>query len=409
MATKILVIDDDKFIHKVIKRSLEPIGFDVRYAFNGHSGIEATLEDKPDIILLDVEMPGANGYEVCEHLKNLPDVKHIVIVFLSSQCSLRERLQGYEVGGDDYLTKPFEKEHLIARLKVLGKYQQERKEMQAQYKLAQKTAITAMTGTSEIAIALQFMERSIGYTSIEETMQGLLETPDQFHMDCCVCIENSFDNSVNNYDWYSSDGTVSPLEKELVEMSDKNLRFLDFGCRTVAHYQPVSILVKNMPLDDMSRYGRLKDLLPVLLSIVNTKLNALRIYVALIDQSKELRESFTGIRKNLFTLASTLVKNRERSSLLTTDAVHNLGLKFMGMGLEVDQETFLIDLIESSFSETLDAIDIGEQLRHSFSFILENLSDTMSKHDTLLEEFIQSQTENINSPPAEVDDDIELF
>lgn len=405
MTTKILVIDDDKFIHKVIKRALEPFDFDVRYAFDGKSGIDATLIDRPDIILLDVEMPGANGYEVCEHLKNVKAVKDIAIVFLSSQSSLRERLQGYEVGGDDYLTKPFEKEHLVARLKVLGKYQKERKEMQEQYQLAQKTAITAMTGTSEISIALQFMERSITYTSIEETMQGLLETTDQFQMECCVCI----DNGLENYDWYSSDGAVSPLEKELVEMSDKNLRFMDFGCRTVAHYHPVSILVKNMPLDDMNRYGRLKDLLPVLLSIVNTKLNALKTFVALVDQSKDLRHSFIGIRKNLFTLASTLVKNRERSNLLTTDAINNLSMKFMGMGLETDQEAFIIDLIESSFTDTLNAIDIGEQLRHSFSFILDNLNETMSKHDSLLEEFIQSQAEKVSVAPEEIDDDIELF
>lgn len=405
MTTKILVIDDDKFMHKLIKRALEPFDFIVECAPDGQSGIAETLSYQPDIILLDVEMPGTNGYEVCEHLKNLDNVKDIAIVFLSSQSSLRERLQGYEVGGDDYLTKPFEKEHLVARLKVLGKYQKERKEMKEQYRLAQQTAITAMTGTSEISLALQFMERSISYTTIEETMQGLLETTDQFQMDCCVCIHNGNDN----YDWFSSDGTISPLEKELVEMSDKSLRFLDFGCRTVAHYQPVSILVKNMPLDDMDRYGRLKDLLPVLLSIVNTKFNALKIYAALITQSKELKHSFIGIRKNLFSLASKIVENRQRSSSLTTEAVHNLGMKFMGMGLEVEQEATLIDLVESSFSETLTEIDIGQELHHSFSFILENLRETMSKHDVLLDNFIQSQTKKVGPPPKEIDDDIELF
>ncbi len=60
--------------------------------------------------------------------------------------------------------------------------------------------------------------------------------------------------------WYSSESAVSPLEKELIEMCDKEARFLDFGSRTIVNYPRVSLLVKNMPLDDMKRYGRVKDL-----------------------------------------------------------------------------------------------------------------------------------------------------
>ncbi|MEW6991925.1 PleD family two-component system response regulator [Colwelliaceae bacterium 6441] len=405
MYSKILVIDDDKFIHKVISRALEPVGFEVEYAFDGDSGIDQALAKKPDIILLDVEMPGANGYEVCQRLRNIETLNDVAIVFLSSQSSLRERLQGYEVGADDYLTKPFEKEHLIARLKVLSKYQEERSTLKEQYKLAQKTALSALTGTSEISIVMQFMEKTIRYNSVEEIVEGLIDTTNKFAIECCLCIPNDSGPNI----WHSSDGTISPIEKELVEMSDPTKRFMDFGCRTVVHYHPVKMLVKNMPLENMDRYGRLKDLLPVLLSIVNTKLSSIKTYVALIDQSKDLRLSFTDIRKNLFTLASTIVDNRELSKSLSDKAIQDLNMKLMGMGLEADQESYLLEVIESSFSETLQAIDMGSQLRNSFSFILDNLSNTMAKHDSLLELFIFSQSVKENEVEDENNDDIELF
>ncbi len=80
----ILAIDDDKFIQKVITKSLTSSSMSVRTANDGEPGIVAAINNKPDIILLDVEMPGINGYEVCDRLRNINETKDIPIVFLSS-------------------------------------------------------------------------------------------------------------------------------------------------------------------------------------------------------------------------------------------------------------------------------------------------------------------------------------
>ena len=93
----ILTIDDDKFIQKLIERALADVGYSTRLASNGNEGIIAALREMPDIILLDVEMPDINGYEVCTRLKEIPGMENVAVIFLSSHGSLRERLQGYEV------------------------------------------------------------------------------------------------------------------------------------------------------------------------------------------------------------------------------------------------------------------------------------------------------------------------
>lgn len=102
----ILAIDDDKFVQKLIVKALQSSELSVRTADDGELGIAAAIQQVPSIILLDVEMPGINGYEVCDRLRNLEATKNVPIVFLSSHSSLRERLQGYEVGADDYLINP---------------------------------------------------------------------------------------------------------------------------------------------------------------------------------------------------------------------------------------------------------------------------------------------------------------
>ncbi len=403
MNIKVLLIDDDRFIHKVVKRSLDADEFSLTCAMNGDEGLAVAFEEEPEVILLDVEMPGTNGYEVCTQLRENPISQHIPVVFLSSKTTLRERLLGYEVGADDYMTKPFEAESLVARLRVLGKYRQDRLELHAQYKLAQETAITAMTGTSDFGYAVRYMEKILTYQSVQETIDGLLEILDQINLDVVLHVRN-----LGADKWYSTDGAISPLEKELVD-SAEDQRFLDFGCRTLINFDPLFMLVRNMPLDDMERYGRLKDLMPVLLSATDTKLNSLNTQQALMSQGTDLKQSFSFIRRNLFNLAKNMVDRRRESFQKGNRVVEQLTLDMISMGLDEDQETYLISRLDESFTELLDAMDSGPMLKDSLSFIVQNLENTVQQQSTLLEAFLANQQRTIEFSASNDDDGVELF
>ena len=402
----ILAIDDDKFIQKVITKSLQSDTLSVRTADDGESGIEQATQHTPDIILLDVEMPGINGYEVCDHLRNIDSTKEVPIVFLSSHSSLRERMQGYEVGGDDYMIKPFEKEHLLARINILVKYHNERQELRQQYELAHKSAITAMTGTSDLGMAMKFMEKSISFNSINDLAQGLFESTDQLSLDCCAMIIEK-DGPL----WYSSENSaISPLEKELIEMCDKEARFLDFGSRTIVNFPHISLLVKNMPLEDIERYGRIKDLLPMLLSVVNTKINALSTQQALSKQSEDLLQSFKRIRSSLFTLGTTLVNNRKHSEEIMNKLVEDLNYDFLRMGLEEEQEEYLLNRIDTAIDGAMIDMDAGKEIREALTFVLTNLNAVITKQKELFDNYTASiEKEATEQSKDMMDDNIELF
>ncbi len=312
-------------------------------------------------------------------------------------------MQGYEVGADDYMTKPFEAEVLVARLRKLNEYRAERHELRDQYRLVQATAHTAITGSSELGVAMIYLEKSIGYTSVDDTMEGLLETTDRLNMDCAIRVETA-----TGVQGYASEGTISPLEQELLDSTNRDQRFVDFGCRTLVHFSAITILIKNMPLEDMGRYGRIKDLIPLLLSAANTKLNALKTHHALIDQSDELKSAFTGIRKNLFYLAELIVNNRKRSRKMMSDSISDLSVDLMSMSLAEEQEDFLLGRIESSITNSLTQMDSGAQIRESLSFVLESLEETMNTHDKLLTAFIEGQAKVLDDI-GDVDDGVDLF
>jgi len=114
---KVLVIDDDRFIVKVISDCLEKEGFVVNVAYDFNSGMDKIYNNAPDIILLDVVLPEMNGVEICRLLRNDTRTSHVPIIMLTSKVNIEDKVAGLDAGADDYITKPFECLELIARIK----------------------------------------------------------------------------------------------------------------------------------------------------------------------------------------------------------------------------------------------------------------------------------------------------
>jgi DNA-binding response OmpR family regulator len=107
MATKVLIVEDDKFLSELISTKLSKEGFDITLATDGESGLEKAVSVKPDIVLLDIMLPGISGFEVLEGLKKHQDetVKNIPVLILSNFGQESKVKQGLELGAKDYLVK----------------------------------------------------------------------------------------------------------------------------------------------------------------------------------------------------------------------------------------------------------------------------------------------------------------
>lgn len=112
---KILFADDDLKYSMLLKRFLEKEGYEVIYAGNGTIALQQFPLVKPDLVLLDINMPGLNGFEVAQRIRETD--KHVLIFFLSDRSDKADRLQGFRLKANDYLAKPFYPEELIARIR----------------------------------------------------------------------------------------------------------------------------------------------------------------------------------------------------------------------------------------------------------------------------------------------------
>lgn len=105
--TRVLVIDDEAPIRLLCRVNLEAEGMDVLEASDGPSGLAAAKEHHPDVVLLDVMMPGLDGWRVAEEMLDDPGTSDIPIIFLTARAEFRDRARGLDIGGVDYVTKPF--------------------------------------------------------------------------------------------------------------------------------------------------------------------------------------------------------------------------------------------------------------------------------------------------------------
>jgi len=114
---RILAVDDNATNLAIIEEILAE-NYDLETAESGEEAIAKAEAFRPDIILLDIMLPGMNGYEVCRRIRANPGLKHVKIIMVSAKAMVAERLQGYQAGADDYLTKPFEEHELLAKVQV---------------------------------------------------------------------------------------------------------------------------------------------------------------------------------------------------------------------------------------------------------------------------------------------------
>lgn len=406
MTIKILAIDDDKVTHAKIREALEQDDNELITAMNGVDGLKLADEQAPNIILLDIEMAGKDGYQVCAELKANPNCTKIPVIILSSHSAIEERLKGYQVGADDFLVKPFEGAYLNAKVNLLLKNAQQKSALEQQYQEAQNTARVAMSGTVELSSVMKFLKQSLNSPNIELLIKQFFETMRQFSLQSCVMVVGGDAN-----DWFSSVGVISPLEQELLEMCDKETRILDYDNRTIVNFPAVSLLVKNMPIEDDERYGRIKDLLPFLIEAINARINTLATHQALLSQSEQLMHSFNLIRHNLFYLAEGMVKNRSDSQMIMDKLLNELSYDLLGMGMEEQQEEFILDRIDTAIDKTMQKMDTGKEMRNTLTFILKHLKKIMQQHEILMEGYGQSliHQDEQQDVGGDEDGDIELF
>jgi DNA-binding response OmpR family regulator len=202
---KVLVVDDDVNICELIRLYLEKERYEVLTVYNGKSGLESFTESAPNIVILDIMLPGMDGWQVCREIRK---ISNIPIIMLTAKGETFDKVLGLELGADDYMVKPFEPKELVARVKaVLRRY--ERKE----YDVMEVVFPNLVINKSTYVVKLNGKDMELPPKELE-LLYFLASNPNK------VFTREQLLESVWGFDFYGDSRTVDVHVKRLREKID---------------------------------------------------------------------------------------------------------------------------------------------------------------------------------------------
>ncbi len=213
----ILIVDDEKPIMDILVYNLKKEGYETLEAGDGQTAVNIALEQKPDLILLDIMLPGMDGLTVCKKIRN---TLNIPIIMLSAKDEEIDKILGLELGADDYITKPFSVRELMARIKAnLRKADQSKKEIE---NVAPNQSNTHKIKVGQLELDLEKFEVKIGKNVIDltlrefEVLKFLASQPGQ------VVTRETLLEKVWGYEYYGDIRTVDVTVRRIREKIEKD-------------------------------------------------------------------------------------------------------------------------------------------------------------------------------------------
>ena len=362
-----ILIVDDTADNRLLLNMLLSDDYEIVEACSGQECLDLVEQSIPDLILLDVRMPKMDGYQVCAHLRRQKATETLPIIFVSALDSTEERLAGYEVGGDEYVIKPIDEESLMEKIAVALERQREISVAKAAATQATSIAMEAMTSGSELGQIIEFVKSAQDLNTVEQVGEELIKIAKQFGLNICAL------SPVGGKHYIGCDS--DSIEAKLLDnFSHSATKIVNVGIRTIINTDRLVLLIKDMPLDDENRYGRLKDHLAVLVDIANSVLLEIQAQLSMADLRKDFLAEVIDLSENQIKLTSTNIHKHNAVIQNTMQSmVNDLERMLFGLGLDEDQEIKLMALANSASQQLVVANESVGELDAELGSILEAL------------------------------------
>lgn len=367
----ILVVDDDDFMRMMIADAISE-QYRVIDVSGGTECLETAAREKPDVILLDVEMPSMDGYAVCRRLKEDFELDSIPVVFISSHDEIEARLRGYEAGAEDYLVKPFEPQELLIKISsLIGKLSQQ-SQLKEMANYASQTAMTAMSSMSEMGSLLQTLQVFNSCPNMDALIEATMGSLAAYGLTGVVQIRHPQGALTR-----TSHGEASPLEASVISHMAGMERIVQFRSRLSITYPQVSLLVNNMPVEDPDRCGRLRDHLAVLVESAEVRVTALLADEKARQRAERIAASVQHITRALTEIDEDLRRTRVATGVAVQELTTQLERSYVQLALTESQEEFMAGIVSTSVAAILDAQLAESSHQDKMTAIVRELQDML--------------------------------
>lgn len=367
----ILYFEDDEEAAQLFVEFFEEQGYSVihyeKFPENGIEDIKKRCRELPHAVLLDAMMPGVDGYQACRLLRDDYLGADIPVIFISGKVADEDILMAYDVGANEFLSKPVRLKELAIKLRQYIGLTQQKLQQQKQIESAHKMVFEAMATSSELGEILRFHEESYSASSFQSLAKLLLEAISKFSLKSSVMF---FTNTTR---YFSDDETDKPLERKILTAFKDQPRIFSWKNRTFFNYQSFSVLVRNMPVDDEARYGVLKDQLCILLNGVEARVKSLLIEESNKKKAITLKIAADTIANMVMEIENDNVELSQKFEEVILKMEANISSDIIQFNLLEEEEKVLLEHIVLATKESSRIFDTSLEKEREYKEIMTKL------------------------------------
>jgi CheY-like chemotaxis protein len=363
----VYVVDDDPLVQEVLCSILEP-----EHAVQCFATAEACQSQlakaKPDFFLLDISLPGIDGYEFCRDIKSEPRLAAIPVTFISAHENIEARLKGYDSGGEDFIVKPFLPDEVVRKVKVAKTLLDNNLNLREQAAAAEHLSSLALASMDEAGLVLQFMSQLISCETDRDVAAGLLELMRRYGLTGVVQTRVA-----RRALTLSAAGQNIPLEVSVVDHVRTLGRVFEFHTRGVHNFDRVTVMAKNLPVADGELCGRLRDNLAVAAQGADARLRAIEIEESNQRNKAAILSALDDIGESISVLNQANELDRQRSREIINGLQDSLLKSFVTLGLTADQERLVETLVSRDMAQLIELVEHGGEIQSSLSALRNRL------------------------------------
>jgi len=326
---KLLIVEDDVTSQLILKGMLEK--YTLTIVESGEAGIEIAEKESPDLVILDINLPGIDGYETCRRLRSMAQTHTTPIIFLSAYTDLEDRLQAYGVGGNDYISKPFDVVELLTKIELHRESVEQKQQASQDLASSHSLLMGLQTSASKIQSISRFIQATLFCHDIDMLFQHFFKTAREIELGCVLQIHTATGTETR-----ASDDCIGTLEQEILDLSSTMNRIHSFGQdRAIFRWGHATLLTRTV--------GDMIDTIALFMDALEAGIKSVESESKLLSQVETLGLQNSMVRDqvaDLFKLMNSDLK----------DAILSLGL----VTLDEDEEDRLHDLVDD-FSQRIDA------------------------------------------------------
>ncbi len=370
----ILCVDDEP-VNLTIMEELLQDSYALATAKSGEACLQQVAADKPDLVLLDVNMPDLDGLETCRRLKADPDTADIPIIFVSALASHAELMAGYEAGGDDYVTKPFSEDILVKKVDVVLASQRRKQELKQISDDAVQALEVSLSVTEQLAEVVNFLHQSRAANSIADLVRSVFDCLRKMELDGSVLVVDGDENRV----WFS-DNIDRPMERQILESLRGQDRVVSFGTRLAFNTDHATLLVRNLPRDD-DGFARSRALLAILTESMESRMREMESDAQLDARREMLAKMLQATREGVARVGADHQDRKARTREILATLGDEIKRSLLELDLPKGRQAALLKIIEHSRRQAESVYENGIGIDADFQAIIDELAQALVEQD----------------------------